>query len=62
MKSTAAASKNSQSSPGKKMPSAGISNRPPAREEQEQRQLPPRGQAKKSSPHQQRSGSAAKDR
>jgi len=59
MKSTGS-NQNTQSSRGQKTHSAGISNRPPADEEQQQRQLPPRGQAKKGSHSRSRSGASAK--
>jgi hypothetical protein len=44
---TTGSNQGSQSSRGQKIHSAGISNRPPADEERQQEQLPPRGQAKK---------------
>jgi hypothetical protein len=58
MKSTDS-NQNTQSSHRQKTPSAGISNRPPANEEQQQRQLPPRGQAKKGSHARHRLGSGS---
>jgi hypothetical protein len=48
MKSTGS-NQDAQSSREQKTHSAGISNRPPADEERQQEQLPPRGQAKKDS-------------
>ena len=59
MKSTAS-NRDTQSSREQKTPSAGISNRPPANEEQQQDQLPPRGQAKKGPRSRPRSASSAK--
>jgi hypothetical protein len=59
MKATGS-NQNTQSSQGQKPHSAGISNRPLAREEEEQRQLPPRGQAKKGTQSRSRSGASAK--
>ncbi len=52
---------NKQSAQEQKTPAAGISNRPPAREEAEQRQLPPRGQAKKGTQPRARAGASAKE-
>lgn len=59
MKSTGT-NQNKQSAQGQKPHSAGISNRPPAREEAEQHQLPPRGQAKKGTQSRARAGASAK--
>jgi hypothetical protein len=59
MKSTNS-NQNTRSSQGQKTPSAGISNRPPAREEEEQRQLPPRGQAKQGTQSRAHAGASAK--
>lgn len=49
-----------QSQQGAKTHMAGISNHPPADEEQQQRQLPSRGQAKKDAPNRQRSRASVK--